>query len=175
MLPSGATHDRRVWVEVHAYDASDNELVGDGLPSGVIADGTDPAPTTADPNLWQVRTFATDANGDPALFFWDIRTIDTSNLLKPTVTLDANDPRYDHSTTHSWNVVNIYPQIARVTAAVHVRPLPFDAIDSLVTSGHLTAAQGTAIEAKIPTFTPQGSQLEWRPNLADAGGCVNPL
>jgi hypothetical protein len=171
MLPSGAAHDRRVWAEVHAYDVNDVEI----FKSGVVDDGTDPAPTADDPDLWEIRDQVADANGDPALFFWDVRTVDPSWLLKPTVTLDKNDPRYDHSTTHTWSVVSVYPQIKRVTAEVHVRPLPFAVIDSLEASGDLASAQAASIRAALPTYTPTGSVLEWRPELSDAGGCVNPL
>jgi hypothetical protein len=167
MLPTGVAHDRRVWVEVHVYDATDTELFA----AGVVPDGVDPVPSA---ELWEIRDQALDADGDPTLFFWDVRSTDGALLLKPTVTLDPNDPRYDHSTWKYYTNLPFYPQIRRVTMAVHVRPLAHAIIDSLEASGHLTTAQAASINVGIPTFTPTGSQLEWRPELQDLGGCVNP-
>jgi hypothetical protein len=169
MYPSGVAHDRRVWAEVHVYDAQDAELFA----TGVVPDGVDPE-AIGDANLWEMREQAFDEAGEPALFFWDVRTTDESWLLRPTVTLDRNDPRFDHSTTRSWPVVGFLQDIARVTAAVHIRPIPFALIDELEASGHLGAAEAAAIRAQVPTHTLEGTLLEWRPELADDGGCVNP-
>jgi hypothetical protein len=168
MLPTGAAHDRRVWVEMHAYDATDVELFA----TGVVADGEDP--DRSDPQLWEIKEEVSDGSGQPALFFWEIRSTDKTGLLRPTITLDPNSPDYDHSTWKYYTNLPFYSQIRRVTMAVHVRPLPFEIIDSLETSGHLSAAQAAQIRGALPTITPLGSNLEWLPALADLGGCVNP-
>jgi len=169
MYPSGVAHDRRAWAEVHAYDAQGTELFA----TGVVPDGMDPA-AIGDPNLWELREQAFDEAGAPVLFFWDVRSTDDAWLLRPTVTLDRNDPRFDHSTTRSWPLAGILQDVARVTAAVHVRPIAYELLDSLEASGHMSAAQASAIRAAVPTITLQGSVLEWRREIADAGGCVNP-
>ncbi len=169
MFPSGAAHDRRAWVEIHVYDDAGVELFA----TGVVADGADPDPAT-DADLWELREQAFDDGGQPVLYFWEVREIDPSWLLRPTVTLDRNDPAFDHSTTHSFPVVAFFPEIARVTVAVHIRPLPYAILDDLAASGHLPGELAGELRANLPTFTLRGSQLEWRPELADLGGCVNP-
>jgi hypothetical protein len=169
MFPSGAAHDRRAWVEIRMYDAEDVELRS----IGVVADGVDPDPV-ADPQLWEMREQAFDDEGQPVLYFWEVREVDDSWLLRPTVTLDPLDPDFDHSTTRQFPVFDIFTQIARITVAVHLRPLPYAVIDDLEASGHLPPAVAAEVRENLPTFTLRGSQLEWRDELADAGGCVNP-
>ncbi len=165
MFPSGVAHDRRAWAEIHVYDTAGTELFA----TGVVAPGVDPDPV-ADPDLWEMQEKVFDDAGNPVKYFWEVRQVDRDGLLPPAVTLDRNDPAFDHSRTRSWSVGGFFQDIARVTAEVHLRPLPFDALDDLMTSGHLTLD----LTAEVPTHTLEGSKLEWRPELADLGGCVNP-
>ncbi|HEY2370860.1 MAG TPA: multiheme c-type cytochrome, partial [Polyangiaceae bacterium] len=72
-FPSGAAHDRRVWVELHAYAA-----------------GTD----VLDDSTWVMRTNLFDASNQPVKFLWQASTVDSSLLLPPAVTNDPNDPKY---------------------------------------------------------------------------------
>jgi hypothetical protein len=164
-FPSGAAHDRRAWVEVHVYDDVGTELFA----TGVVPDGVDPDPV-ADPDLWELREKVYDDAGEEVLHFWEVRQVDDSALLRPAVTRDPNSPLFDHSTTKSWPLVGILQDVARVTIAVHLRPLPFALIDDLEASNHLTID----VRPALPTFTLEGTVLEWLPELADAGGCVNP-
>jgi len=153
MLPSGVAHDRRLWAELHVYDADGNELWS----TGVVPDDEDPP--TGDPDLWELREFAFDDEGNPVKYFWEVREI-VPSLLAPAVTLDPIDPRFDHSTTRSWSVAGIFPQIARVTAALHQRALPYEILDDL----------GLDFELETDTM----AELEWTSQLADLAGCVNP-
>ncbi len=164
MFPSGAAHDRRAWAEVIAYDAGGAVLFS----SGVVPDGMDPE-QLADPNLFGLwdRTF--DAQGAPAKFFWDVASYD-SRLLPPAVTTDPNDPRFDHAVSQLYPIPGMAAQVARVTARVRIRPLPYALLDELTSSGHLDGA----VRSALPTLEVSGSVLEWRPELADLGGCVNP-
>jgi hypothetical protein len=165
MWPSGAAQDRRAWAEVVAYDADGAVLFS----SGVVPDGTDPE-EIGDPNLWELRDFATKADGSSAHMFWDVAEVESS-LLKPAVTRDPNDPLFDHSTTRQYLVLGLTPQIARVTAKVHIRPIGFDVLDDLVASGHLDSS----VAAGVPTFTLSGTEMEWTPETADpASLCVFP-
>jgi hypothetical protein len=167
MFPSGAAHDRRAWVEIRAYDVDGAELWA----TGVVAADADPDPAT-DPGLWELREQAFDAAGAPVLYFWEVRAVDDAWLLRPTVTLDPSDPAFDHSTTRSWRVTDVFAQIHRVTVAVHLRPLPLEVIDDLEASGHLPPALAIEARGRLPTFTLAGTRLEWRRELADLGGCV---
>ena len=111
MFPSGASQDRRSWLEVIAYNASNTVVFS----SGVVPDDMDPeaiddpmvncsgAGANACSGFWD-RTFK--ADGTPASFFWEVAT-EQSKLLKPPVTFDPNAPNYDHSTTATFAVAGL--------------------------------------------------------------------
>lgn len=141
-FPSGAAQDRRVWLEVTAYDATNNVV----FQRGVVPDGTDPELTSdttltcpngvTDPTcagFWD-RTYK--ADNTPAHFFWDVARVD-SKLLRPPITTDQNSPDYDHSSTVTYNVGAAFSNIDRIEAKLWIRPLPFGALDELITSGDL--------------------------------------
>ena len=88
--PSGASHDRRAWVEVKAY------LDGQPTPvyqSGVVAEGEDvTALAASDPDLWLIKDELTGvvAGKEPHMF-WDI--IDSKpGTLPARVTNDPSKP-----------------------------------------------------------------------------------
>lgn len=152
MLPSGASQDRRAWVELVAYDDQERVI----FQSGVVAEGqpvTD-LPGLGDTQLWQIRDFAYDESGQPAHMFWDVREVE-SQLLTPAVTLDPADPRYIHSVQRTYTLPAIP---SRVTARMHIRPIGLDVLDDLIASGHLDPA----IRDRVRTFTLTGTELEWR-------------
>lgn len=164
MFPSGATVDRRAWVEVIAWDA-DGAVV---FSSGVIPAETpqlDPEDLD-DPNLWMMGTPAFDAAGAPTELFWQIVRLDhPGTLLPPAVTTDPADPRYYHAIERSYPVVGLLARIARVRARVLVRPVPMRLIADLLDSGHLTVD----LRPRVPTHVLDGATLEW--TRAD-GPCV---
>lgn len=136
-FPSGVGHDRRVWLEVIAYDIN-NAIV---FSSGVVPDGMDPEEIN-DPNLfglWE-RTFK--ENGTPAHFFHEIASYDPNPLhyLPGAVTFDPNDPRFDHSRTAPYRNVGNISAIEKVTARVRMRALPYAALRLLEQSGDLDPA-----------------------------------
>lgn len=167
MWPSGAAHDRRAWLEVVAFDAHDRVVFS----TGVVPDDKD-VEDLADPYLigfWD-RTFQ--ADGTPAHFFWDVAT-EQSKLLRPPVTLDVNDPAFDHSTTATFAIGRLANQIDHITARVRIRALPHRLLNDLVASGDLDPA----IAAHPPkTLDLAGSLRHW--TRADAAratpytGCV---
>jgi hypothetical protein len=165
MWPSGASHDRRAWAEVIAYDAK-GEVV---YASGVVGAGQDPDDLVAtDPELWRLYDDAFDAADNPAFFFWDIARIDSSRLLKPQVTTDPSDPAFYHAVTRIYPALRLQ-DIARVTARVRIRPLALHLIDELADSGHLDRSLRDA----VPTFDLEGATLTWTPDTA-SNGCVVP-
>jgi hypothetical protein len=158
-IPSGAGQDRRFWAEVTVY--RDEQIV---LQTGVVPEGTAVSEAAlTDPDMWQMRDFGTDENGDEAHMFWDVRAV-TSALLPAGVTSDRNDPRFNHSVSRFFDITGTAP--TRVTARVHARPIGLDVIDDLIDSGHLDAAT----RAAVPTFLLEGTVLEW--TTADGLGCV---
>lgn len=162
--PSGAAHDRRAWLEVIAYDATDTVVFS----SGAVPDGVDPE-QLADPDLvglWD-RTFKDD--GTPAHFFWEVATMQ-SQLLAPPITLDPSSPQFDHSMTASFDVgAAIAGALDHVTARVRIRPFAYAVLDDLVSSGDLDPT----IASSVPTLDIAGADRTWtRADLDPASdGC----
>jgi len=147
--PSGAAHDRRVWVEINAYQ-------GDRLlfTSGVLPDGM-ALTELNDPQLWRLGDFGFDSKNEPAHFFWDIERIESEQLpgqpaRKPT------DPGWIN--THITRRYTLASRPDRVTAKVHVRPVGLDVLSDLVESDDLAAE----IIQRMPTFTLNNSALDWQ-------------
>ncbi|MDB4963274.1 MAG: uncharacterized protein JWP01_3273 [Myxococcales bacterium] len=132
-FPSGVSHDRRVWLEVIAYDVN-NQIV---FQSGVVPNGMDPE-EIGDPNLFGLWERTSKEDGSPAHFFHEVATIDPNPLhyLPGPVTLDPNDPRVDHSRMKTYAVTNI-GAIEKITARVMMRALPFATLRLLEQSGDL--------------------------------------
>ena len=153
-FPSGAAHDRRVWVEVHASSGG----------TEVFSSGT--TPTTA--GTWLMRSYLLDASNAPVTFLWDAFgiTFDPNAIpadeLPPAVTNVPTDPAYIHNRSFSYTV----PPPDDVTMIVHAQAIGADVLSSLVTSGDLDPS----LPAAVPTFDLQGTALEWK--LADGYGCV---
>ena len=166
MWPSGATHDRRAWLEVIARDANDQVVFS----TGVIGENEDVDDET--PNLFPMwdRTVKTD--GTPARFFWDVATVQRRLLRAPT-TLDVNDPAFDHSTTATFAIGAKALQIDHITARVRIRAVPHALLADLVESGDLDPS----IAAHPPhTLDIAGSLRHWTRAEADRQtpytGCV---
>ncbi len=167
MWPSGAGHDRRAWLEVIAFDANDHVVFS----SGDVSDDKDVA-ELGDPNLFAMwdRTFQ--ADGTPAHFFWDVAT-EQSNLLRGPVTLDPNDPAFDHSATATFPVGGLESQIDHSTARVRIRALPHSLLRDLVASGDLAPE----IAERAPrTLEVAGSVRHWTRTDAERAkpytGCI---
>jgi hypothetical protein len=153
-FPSGASQDRRVWVEIIAYKGS-NVI----FQSGVVPDGTSPTALT-DPNLWLLRDCLFDASGKQVSMFWQAASYETNQLPAP-VTLDAGDPRF-----YQTHVVQTFPRGTatlpqmpdRVSMRLRVQPIGRDVLDDLVASGDLDPK----LREAMPTMdlgTP--TLLEW--------------
>ena len=170
-FPSGASQDRRVWLQVRAYDAANNVL----FERGVVPEGVDPE-QTSDPTLNCANINAPDcagfwdrtykADGTPAHFFWDVARYE-SRHIKPAVTRDPLDAAYDHSTTVKYTV----PQsqlIDRIEAQMFIRPLPFELLHDLEQSGDLDPV----IKTRVKTL-PVGEPSIWTKATAGTGPAIN--
>lgn len=147
-FPSGAAHDRRVWVELHAFANG----------TDVLSSGVD----VSDPSAWVLRDQLTDAAQQPVLFLWEAFATSRATL-PPAVTNVATDPKFVHSVTRTFLPP---PETDRVTMVVHATPIGVDVLNALVTSGDLDAS----LLAKMPTFDLQGTAHEW--DKANGYGCA---
>ena len=162
-FPSGAAQDRRAWVQVIAYDASNNVV----FESGRVPAGMDPE-QLGDPNLFGFWDQTFKANNQPAHFFWDIARVDSSLLLRPSITLDPLDPRVDHSTTKKFPVPGMQNLIERVETRMFMRALPFVLVDDLIASGDLAPN----IRDQVPTLEIARGHRVWKRTARDPGsGC----
>lgn len=154
--PSGATHDRRAWLELIAYQGT-NVVFS----SGVVADQQDVL-TITDPNLWIFRERLLDANGNEVKFMWQAVKTDGA-FLTPSVTNDPNAPGYYHALSHTYDVP---PNADKITMRLRIISIGYDVIDSLVASGDLDAS----LRASIPVYTLAGTELTW--TTANGFGCI---
>lgn len=153
-FPSGAAQDRRVWVELQAY--KDGARV---FASGMVEDKK-AASKYEDPNYWLLRDTIFAPDGRETHLFWEAARVE-QNQLPAAVTADPLDPRFIHSVTKS------YPLPAapdRVAMRVRMRPLDFDLLDDLVSSGDLDPV----ILDRVPTYDLASGSKEWTSEIGFA-------
>jgi hypothetical protein len=147
--PSGAAQDRRMWLELIAYDAQDEVI----YESGAIADGeVEEKPIGApdyDRNLWLFRDRIYGNEDEEVHMFWDA-TRYQNYTLPPAVTVTR------HTLTTHYDIPPA--RVARVTARLRMRPMGLDVLQDLIDSGHLDPA----LVEQMPTFTVAGAVLEWK-------------
>ncbi len=161
--PSGATQDRRVWLELRAFagDQAHLEL-------GVVPDGQ-PVAKVEEPLLWRIRDYIYDQSGEEVHMFWEARSQD-GELLPAAEILS---PMGDASTWRSRRYTVPDAEIDRVTTRLRLRPVGLDVLDSLIASGDLDPS----VRDQIRTFDVAPTVLEWTPEVAetfeDYGPCVS--
>jgi len=162
--PSGAAQDRRMWLEVSAYDA-DGKLI-ESSSSGIIGDQEieekpvgDPR---HDPRLWMFRDRIFDKAGEPTHMFWEAAPSAAHPKGYETNTLEVRKETLGFG-THPVSKAYELPGAggaaapARVTARLRMRPIGMDVLQDLVESGDLDQA----VLKEMPTFTFR-AQLEWK-------------
>lgn len=165
-FPSGATQDRRLWVELIAY--KDSRVL---YQSGVVADGA-AVEKVADPDLWLIRDCIFDASNKPVDMFWQA-ALSTSNQLPAPVTNKNTDPQFllTHvpyrfaATSSGTAALTDYPD--RVTMRVRMQPIGRAVLDDLVASHDLDPA----VPPLEPTFDLpivglSGTTLTWTATAA---------
>lgn len=158
-FPSGAVQDRRVWVEVNAWDADDVLVMSTGkrAPGQGLYE-------VDDHQLWEFRDRHYD-RGDEVHFFWQVVDV-TSSLLDAPVAADPLDPLWVQN--HRQRTFTAPGVVARAELVVHVEPVGLDILDLLIASGDLDPAFRT----RMPRFTLESTRVDWR---AERGAsCATP-
>lgn len=158
--PSGAAQDRRMWLEVIAYDAAERVV----FESGRVAEGeleekstSDPA---YDPQLSLYRDWLYDAAGNPTHDFWKAAPSREHPDGYESLTLPLTiEPTIPHTLSARYTIPR-HREIARMTVRARLRPIGLDVLQDLVASGDLDAS----VVARMPTFTLHGASIEWRPD-----------
>ncbi|HVV48744.1 MAG TPA: multiheme c-type cytochrome, partial [Polyangia bacterium] len=166
--PSGATPDRRAWVELTAYKggnviyASGNADAVGSYPSALPLEDSSP-----DPDLWLIRDCLYDASGSQLQMFWQAVSVGTSNQLPGLLIQNVNDPAsYQTHFTLDYPSGGQLPDTPdHVTVNVHLKAIGDDVLASLVASGDLDPA----IPPQVASYTlGGGAALDWMPTAANA-------
>ena len=158
-FPSGASQDRRLWVEVLATKNGQTLYQ-----SGVVPDGTSVTKLN-DPDLWLLRDCIFDASGAEVHMFWQAAA-NESNTLPGQATFDTTDPRY-----YQTHVVQNYPRATaalsappdKVTMRVRLVPVGLDVLEELVSSGDLDPS---VVAKMVPLDV--GGTVTWTADAAKA-------
>ena len=148
--PSGASQDRRMWVEMVAYSGEERVYT-----SGVVGDG-EPVTSLADDDLWLLGDRLYDADDNQVHMFWEATRLE-SDVLPPPTLLPPTHPDYMNP-----HVPRVYRFAAdtppdRITVRVRVRPMGLDVLDDLIESGDLDPKY----RERMPTFDIAASVVEW--------------
>jgi hypothetical protein len=150
--PSGATPDRRAWVELQAFAGAERLYASGGAEAL-------PLESSPDPDLWLVRDCLRDATGAETSLFWQAASV-TSNQLPGSPILDVNDPM-----TFATHRQRVFPAAGaglaktpdRITLAVHLQAVGSDVLDALVASGDLDGA----VASRVARYDLAGAAVEW--------------
>ncbi len=172
--PSGATPDRRAWVELTAYQggqviyASGNPEASGAFPSALPLEESSP-----DPDLWLIRDCIYDGDGNPVTMFWQAQKLARSNQLPGLLIQNVSDP-----TSYQTHFMRQFPGSGtlaalpdHVTVKVHLQAVGDDVLDGLVASGDLDPA----VPPQIARYTlGGGALLDWTPTSANAFQATDP-
>lgn len=153
--PSGAAHDRRMWLEIYAYDASGTEV----FRYGVVNDGEVEEKPEA-PHPFMLRDRIRDANGQEVHMFWDA-VEQATPLEKDHYTLPPSvvGGEIRHYLNREFRMMGATPAV-RYVMRLRMRPVGRDVLDDLVRTGHLDPS----IAARVPTFTVQEREYQTSPD-----------
>ncbi len=176
-FPSGASQDRRLWIEVNAYRGTDATPY---YSSGHVEAGASPVDVQSvpDPDRWLLRDCMFGVDGGEVSMFWQAYGATDDNAL-PAIGAFLPDPK-----AYLSHIEQFFPRDGtplpgalpdRVTLNVWLQPVGLDVLNDLVASHDLDPG----IVAAMPTFpvafghVADGSlqqQLVWTAQAAaDAG------
>ncbi|HEU5076021.1 MAG TPA: multiheme c-type cytochrome [Polyangiaceae bacterium] len=159
--PSGASHNRRAWLELEAFVEGQKEPVF-----------VTPPPTDEAGQGLVLQDRAVDADGNPAHMFWDIVEVASSTTLPSVKTRDSRHPDFHRERrVYTFNERPVSIQtIVRVTLTVKLRPIAIEVLDELVASKHLDRAVADAMPviAVLPDRCYDASLIERHPDLLGA-------
>jgi len=162
-VPSGASQDRRLWLEIVAYDGDDNEVCSLGkVPDDeAVATFVDERPCDANGFLlFRDRIF--DENGEETHMFWRAAPSEQydggvqSNTLPSQAPFKAGTIPAPHFVEASFQVSFSALGVQRIALRMRMRAMDHDVLGELVDEGHLD----DAITDEIRTMTVPGTEAE---------------
>jgi hypothetical protein len=171
--PSGATQDRRAWVEIVAYVDG-----GVSYANGVVPPGGD-VTQLVDGGVWLMRDCMFDDAGTQVDMFWQAASTE-GNELPPLATFDVGNPAFYK--THIRQSYYAGPSLQGstpdvITATVILEAMGHDVLEDLVDSGDLDAGYVSAVPVYAVNsmkWTPADESASTCPDLANPGGTMTP-
>lgn len=155
-FPSGVTHARRAWLHLVAEEA--------GVVTREVGGyATDEVVPLDDPAGWVLGSRFVGEGGVEVSHAWEATGIESA-LLPPAVTLDPQDPAFNHSVTRSFFVAGA-PDGALIV--VKLQPVGLELLDRLVAAGELDPA----VRAAMPVHELAGTETAWL-RARDGWGCA---
>lgn len=157
--PSGAAQDRRMWLEIQAFDA-DGKLIP-AASSGMIGDQEVEDRPASDPQLWMFRDRIYNERGEERHMFWEAAPSQAHPLGYESSALTVRSEMLGFG-THYVEKSFVLPGAAgaaipaKIKARLRLRPIGMDVLQDLVDSGDLDSAY----LQQMPTFS-FGAQLDW--------------
>ena len=166
-FPSGAAHDRRVWLEIKSYNKA-GELL---FESGQVG-ARDPVESLEDQELALFRDNIVDGAGEHTNDFWQAQEISRSTLIDGVRTFNPLDRENFHAERHVQSYRSLGPaaDIVRITLKLHVRPVGLDVLDDLIATGHLAPDIRDQMQTLtvIPGRCPSPAEIAAAPDLLQA-------
>lgn len=155
-FPSGAAHNRRVWLELRAY-------VGERVvfETGVVADDESLPDAEADPSLWALYDRLFDADGAPTDDLLQVARHEGETLPPPNGALPGDPDYVNVHVPRRFRILGETPD--RIEMRVRIRPFELSILDRLVRSGDLAPE----IAEAAPTFTLEGTEQVWTADSAE--------
>lgn len=139
--PSGATQDRRMWMEVVGKDATGKVIYQDGQ----IADGA-VEETPDKPHRCIMRTYTLDDQGKETHNFWEAAKKD--EMRSQPIPVPKMAQAGSHTRVCSFPAPGLEP-IPHLEFTLKMRPMGIDVLNDLVATGHLQQD----VIAHMPTHT----------------------
>ncbi|MCK6571497.1 cytochrome c family protein [Myxococcota bacterium] len=156
-FPTGASQDRRIWLELSARAGDETLLeVGHFAPGEIIPDPADA------PELWQFRDVMFDADGRVTHDFWRAVRLESNVLPAPNGVLPGEPGYINVHVPRRYRVIGPTPDL--VETRLWLTPMGFDVLTDLVRSGDLDAAYLDA----MPTFEIESVRLTWTRAAAES-------
>jgi hypothetical protein len=145
-FPSGASADRRLWIELVVYDEQDQILFESGrIKDGELEEKPEGDPKH-DPQFRPFRDYLVDRDGNETHMFWEAVDFKRSDLIPYAINTEPGSHTARRTFTTKQFLTTPAP---RIELWLRLRPMGVDVLQDLVQSGHLDSA----VIDQMPTFT----------------------
>ncbi len=156
-FPSGASQDRRLWLQLVARAGAETLLE-----TGTQGD-TEALPEPGeDPDFWVFRDVLYDAQDEITHDFWAAARLTKEVLPAPNGALPGEPDYVNVHVPRRYRVIGPTPD--RIDMVLKLRPMGLEVLQELVLSGDLAPE----VVAAMPTFTLESTALTWTPETAES-------